>query len=154
MPSMDVTMRWESATPIQEALTRHAGQASTEETGKDSYVLVLLGLRMPEGRGVGSDDNDDTNGSDRRRAAQDPDRMRDRLMSATRLEIKGRSNIRPSDVKVVSQYGNNEVRFFFPKTNPISRDDKEILFETQLGPMKLAQKFHVKDMVYKGRLAI
>ena len=77
-----------------------------EETGKDSYVLVLLGLRMPEGRGGGSDDNDDTNGSDRQRAAQDPDRMRDKLMSATRLEIKGRS-----------QNGNNGVRFF-PQTNP------------------------------------
>ena len=150
-------MRWESAAPVQQALSRRPEQlqiddtrgdrakAAPESEAKDSYVIAVLGLRMPDRRFGSGNDSDEPN---------DTSRMRERLMRATTLTVKGRAAIAPSDVKVSSEYGQNDARFFFPRTNPISLDDKEVTFESHLGPVKIEQKFHVKDMLYRGKLAL
>ena len=75
-------------------------------------------------------------------------------MSSTRLVIKGHGEIRPSDVKVTTEYSNSDVRFYFPKTAPISLDDKEVTLECHPSGMKLEQKFHVKEMRYQNKLAL
>jgi len=163
IPPVEVVMRWETAVPVREALARHPDTIQLEDAQADraketktpadanSYVIALIGLRLPERRARRSDRNDDDRDS---QTNQDSDRLRDRLMSSARLAIKGRGAIRPSDVKVNTEYGNSDVRFYFSRTNSISLDDKDVTFECKSGGMKLEQKFHVKDMQYQGKLTL
>jgi hypothetical protein len=45
-----------------------------------------------------------------------------------------------------------EVLFAFPKTTPITEDDKEVEFNVKIGDFSIRQKFRLKDMVVKGKL--
>ena len=139
MPSFKVVVRWESALPVKEALARQANQqaaeAAAEHAGKD-YVIAVIGLRP----------------HDSRSPERDPDQMRSRLLDATLLTPKGRDPIAPKDIQVDAN--SDVIRFIFPASAQISLDDKEVRFQTHMGPMKLEQKFHPKEMTMKGKLAI
>lgn len=164
--SMPVVVRWQSALPIREALQRSLppSASDTAESGKakpteDDYVIAVIGLHSP-GRGNPSDSAEDDqrddsgqNGS-RQRRQRDPAQIKEELMATSRLTPKGRDPITPSDVQIDSTGGTNQILFLFPKTNAISLDDKEVEFEAKLGPVKVAQKFHPKDMKYKGKLEL
>src|SRR5258708_23428630 len=91
---------------------------------------------------------------DQQRHRPDPAQMREELMAVTKLTPKGRSSISPMDVKMDTGVGANEIRFFFPKTDLISLDDKEVVFETSMRAIKITQKFHPKEMTYKGKLEL
>ena len=49
-------------------------------------------------------------------------------MSTTQLVIKNKTPISPDDVKFITDRGQSEIRFLFPKTSPITADDKEVTF--------------------------
>jgi hypothetical protein len=86
------------------------------------------------------------------RAFRNGDKMKESLLQNTSLIVKGRDPIQASDV----QTGGNEQRpvvvFLFPKTAPITLDDKDVEFSTKLGTIAVKQKFHLKDMVFNGKL--
>jgi hypothetical protein len=44
--------------------------------------------------------------------------------------------------------------FLFPRVDAIDADDKEVTFETGLGPLGIKCKFVLKDMRYGGKLAL
>ena len=44
--------------------------------------------------------------------------------------------------------------FVFPKTDPITLDDKEVEFSTQIGPMQFKRKFKLQEMVFDGKLEL
>ena len=156
MPVMQVVVRWDSALPVKEALLRSNPPAeATHENVEPSYVVSVIGLRMMgQGQGRGRE-HDQQNGQAQDRPRRDPSEMREELLARTKLTVKGRDPITPSDVKMEAKDGENELHFFFSKINPpISRDDKEIVFEAQMGSMKITQKFHPKEMAYKGKLEL
>ena len=43
---------------------------------------------------------------------------------------------------------------YFPNREPISLDDKEVEFDTRVGPFEVKYKFKTKDMVIDGKLAV
>ncbi|HVT93253.1 MAG TPA: hypothetical protein VHD76_10450 [Bryobacteraceae bacterium] len=149
-------VRWDSAFPVVQALNHfHPQQTSTGENtpakpAGDSYVISVIGLRPPRGR-RGEDTGDTSSNTNSDDAAQ---RWKDELMIGTRLTPKGRDPLSPSEVQLDSAGGLSEVRFLFPKKDPISLDDKEVDFSTRLGGEKVEAKFHPKEMKYKGKLEL
>ncbi|MFL6352164.1 MAG: hypothetical protein ACJ74Z_09985 [Bryobacteraceae bacterium] len=141
-PKLPVTVRWESALPVRQALLRSrlGDQLSEARDPKENlnqaerdYVITVIGLITSN-------------------QSRDRERVQKELTGAARLVRAGKAPIRPESVSVDASVG--AIQFFFPKTNPISLDDKEVTFELQFGSIKVAKKFRLKAMTYKGRLEL
>jgi hypothetical protein len=155
----NVVVRWESALPVKAALLRlkHPGQApGPGETGytldkpdKD-YVIGVTGLpAMPERR------QGDIPADGQYPPAEE--QRKSRLMAATKLDLgKNQLPIECEDVKFnqPAADGSTETLFYFPRTAPLSLDNKEVTFETRMGRMKIERKFVLKEMKYQGKLAL
>ncbi len=77
------------------------------------------------------------------------------LMHGTTLEVKGKEPISPSGFQKVDDDDGPIWRFRFPRAgNPITAEDKEVVLLMQLGRMTLKAKFPLKEMTYKGQLAL
>jgi hypothetical protein len=71
--------------------------------------------------------------------------------AAAYLRVKNRAPIRAGNLEI----GAASIRFYFPRANhPITREDGEVTFEAQLGPMELKAKFSLKEMIYHGKLEL
>ena len=47
------------------------------------------------------------------------------------------------------------IMFLFSRDDhPIKRDDKEVTFQTKLGPLQLKARFVLKDMLYRDQLEL
>ena len=153
---MTVVVRWESAKPIQEAEKRlQNNNAQPDGDSKpeanpfeNHYVISVIGVRLP-GR-QGSRDDDQDSGSSRGGSSQ----MKDQLMSTTQLVSKGRVLLSPDNIKFNMRNGENQVLFFFPKTTPISMDDKEVTFHAMINRMKIENKFNLKKMTRNKKLEL
>jgi hypothetical protein len=169
---MNLTIRWASAVPIQQALMRQGASSSDElkavaASTEKYYVISVLGLRMPRPRrssSVDADDppaNDSGNGgnssddnSQRRGRNQGNDALRSQLLDSAQLAPKGKSSIYAQDVQIEGPGGIDGVRFLFPRTNPISAGDKEVDFILDFRRIKVQEKFKLSDMQYEGKLAL
>jgi hypothetical protein len=135
-PDLTVVVRWDSALPVLLARRKSEANENTEK-----YAIGIVGLAKPHLR-TPADPADDSE-------------IRDQLIYATRLVRKGKEPLPPEDVQFDHENGVSVIRFIFPRTNdPISLDDKEVSFQTQVGPAKIEQKFKVKDMAFKNKLAL
>jgi hypothetical protein len=151
-PPMSALVRWESAQTVQEAEKRlqslHSSEDAKPVDGSTSsfgnhYVVSVIGLRAA-GRQNGRNQSDE--GGSRQ--------LRDQLMTTTQLVLKNRAPIGPDDVKVKTQGGENEIEFFFPKSSPISKDDKEVTFHSVIGRMTVENKFQLKNMTRNKKLEL
>ncbi len=141
--SQSLTVRWQSALPVKQALVRlkygmEAG-SSTEArqilaNNEPDYVVVVAGLNRGMVRG-------------------DAEQLKQSLMGSTELVIKGKESIKPKDFRIVGQ-GKMDAIFAFPRTNPIVEDDKEVEFVCKVGTITVKQKFRLKDMVFNGKLEL
>ncbi len=166
---MNLTIRWASAEPIQAALKRQGALASDElkavaASTEKYYVITVLGLRMPRQRsstvdaddpdaGGGNNDDNEDNGQ-RRGRNRGNDALRSQLLDAAQLAPKGKSSIYAQDVQIVGPGGIDGVRFLFPRTTPISANDKEVEFILNVRRIKVDEKFKLSDMQYEGKLAL
>ena len=168
---MNLTIRWESAAPIQSALMRQGASASDElkavaASTEKYYVIEVLGLHLPRqgqrSRGVVDADDPGNNGdnNDNGQRAQDRsqdrsnDALRSQLLDAAQLAPKGKASIYAQDVQIAGPDGIDGVRFLFPRTTPISANDKEVDFILNVRRIKVDEKFKLSDMQYEGKLAI
>ncbi len=166
---MNLTVRWASAAPIQQALMRQGASASEElkaiaaSTDK-YYVISVLGLRLQRplrSSTVDADDpndNENSNGNDnnapRGSSKQSNDALRSQLLDAAQLAPKGKSSIYAQDVQIAGPGGIDGVRFLFPRKNPINANDKEVEFILNIRRIKVDEKFKLSDMQYEGKLAL
>jgi hypothetical protein len=158
VPTLPVTVRWDSALPVRQALRAKerkdssAGAYTAEDVRKD-YIVAVLGL-VPAGRYQASghletrSQSGEGSGSD----PQDPEQMLEGLMATSRLLPRGNAAIRPEDAKLDAATGC--IYLFFPRTRPITAADKEVLFSTRFGSMAVDKKFRLKEMMYKGQLEL
>ncbi len=162
---MNLTIRWASAAPIQQALMRQGASASDElkavaASTEKYYVITVLGLRMPRPHSstVDADDpnNNGNNNDDSSQRSQNRsnDALRSQLLDAAQLAPKGKSSIYAADVQIAGPGGIDGVRFLFPRTNPISANDKEVDFILDIRRIKIQEKFKLSDMQYEGKLAL
>lgn len=139
LPTLPVTVRWESALPVRQALLRSrdaGGNAPVAESDKN-YIVTVIGLVS---RGAGAN------------AESDLQQLQDQLMRTSGILRKAKPPITPEAVKIDSSTG--AIHILFPRTNPIALNDKEVTFATQFGSMKVRQRFRLKDMVYRGKLEL
>jgi hypothetical protein len=122
------TVRWESALPVREAL--HPGAPG--ELPED-YILNVFG-EVP---------------------GADPDSGFAILKENTTLEHKGDriklNRIEPAPGNNVAEAG---TLFYFSRLPALKLEDKEAIFTTKLGPLKVKCKFTLRDMLYRGNLEL
>ncbi len=149
--SVRVTLRWDSAEPVRQALIKQYGDSNpAAKLPDDSYVIAVIGL--PNRDSMRRRDEDSDSGSS---AESDEQRQADRmarLKETTTLTVKGKSPFGPDKVEKAED---GSLLFYFPKaTEPLSLDDKEVEFAMRTGPMELKHTFRLKDMKYQGKLAL
>jgi hypothetical protein len=138
----NVFARWQSALPVKQAFVRikYGAEAATSPEAKQAlehadtdYVIVVSGNLKSLLFG-----NSET--------------LKKALMDATSLSVKGKDSVKPSDVQIALDKNPNDMVIHFPRTTPITVDDKEVELDTRFGRLPLKFKFRPKDMVYNGKL--
>jgi hypothetical protein len=148
MPTFEGVIRWQSALPIKQALLRArlgdevGSSAQAKEMlarAEDRYIVALemkTGMRQPQG-GEGAD------------------RMKEMMKANTMLKRKGHEPLHPEDVGMQTGANGERVVFFvFSKEVPIELSEKEVEFQTKMGPLEFKRKFKLADMVVNGKLEL
>jgi len=158
---MNITVRWQSAQPVQEALVRQRSLTADEskalaDASQKDYIITVVGFRMPSRRSRNGDvDSPPSNDQDRdANTKSSNDALRARFLDAARLVPKGKSPIYAEDVQFEGPNGASEMRFLFPRSKVISADDKEVVFSFESQGIKFDHKFRLSDMNYQGKLAL
>jgi hypothetical protein len=159
VPALSVTIRWDSALPVREASLRlrpaaEAGSPThTPAQVQKDYIITVLGLVPARGyRNAGQLPTQSRSDDDTTIDAHDPEQMLEGLMAQSRLMPRGRKPIAPEDVKLDSATG--ALHLFFPRTELIELNDKEVMFATRFGSMTIQKQFRLKDMIYRGKLEL
>ena len=154
---MNITVRWDSALPVQQALKRQGASSADEakavaDASDKNYVITVFGFRMPSNRrgGYNSGSTDSDTGQDR--SSQNADNLRSQLLDAAQLVPKAGRAIYAQDVQV--EGGGSEIHFLFPRNPPIAASSKEVDFILEVRGVKVEHKFHLADMQYQGQLAL
>jgi len=119
-------VRWESARPILDAT---GIPLSTDFRGH--YVIGVTGLQVPPAQRPG---------------------MLQILQGAAFLE-KGKERVQPG----VAEYSRDGATIFFGFSRelfPLTAADKEVQFEINTGDLRIRAKFELKEMTYRGQLAL
>ncbi len=138
---LTLNMSWRSSLPLRKALVKSRLSGSTEVPAEaqqllskeqEEYVVVVSGLPARIARQI-----------------QDPVRL-----NRSTLKAGKKAPITPKAVDFQSRTQSVDVLFIFPKTDPITLDDKEVELDLKLGTMEAKRKFNLKDMVYNGKLEL
>ena len=129
-----LTLRWESALPMQEAeLKVHdAGSVILDE---DHYFLAVFGI--PRG-----DVTDDSK------------RTAEVLKKQASLKPEGKRDLKPSSVEIFLREDGPVVVYLFPKSDELTWRDHRIEFTAQVSQLKFAQSFSADDMFFHGKLEL
>jgi len=135
-----VLARWESAKPV-----RLAGGPELPALTGQFYVIRLRGLPlMPPPKAKPEEGAPNPNES-----------MLRAIEQGSRLERKDKPNIPCAHLFTGSGDTATEVLLFFPRgADAIQVADKLVTLEIQFAPFHLSVKFRLKDMMYKGELAL
>jgi hypothetical protein len=134
-----LTVRWQSALPLKQALARikYGAEAATSPEAKkflddnSTYLISVAGLPQ----------------TTIRLAA-----IKDAVKQQTTLSAKGQPALQPLDIVLSPQGKLMDLFFVFPKTPAFVLDDKEVEFSTKLGALVVKYKFRLKDMLFNGQL--
>jgi hypothetical protein len=136
-----VLARWETAKPV-----RLAGGPEIPELAEQFYVIRLRGLplmpppKAKPGAAPGPDPNED---------------MLKAIKMGTQLDRVGKASIRCDHLFTGSGNASSDVLMFFPRTtDPITITDKVVTLESRFAVFHLSIRFALKDMMYKGELAL
>lgn len=135
-----VLARWESAAPV-----RQAGGPEVPEMSGQFYVIRLRGLPlMPPPKAKPGETPPNPN-----------EGMLQAIKSGSGLERKDKPAITCAHLFTGSGETATEVLLFFPRAaDPITAADKLVTLESRFAMFHLSIKFPLKEMVYKGNLAL
>lgn len=129
MQSSTPTVRWESALPLRTVVPE-----DPLERSRQFYVISITGLPIePQGK--------------------TQEEIKESLMEAAVLRVKGRNPVRPDDAELVIREGGGGVStliFYFPRIYSIQMTDKEVMFEFQTGPFQVESRFLPREMQFRG----
>ena len=147
-----VTVRWESAQPVLDAL----GGVPLAPDLQGRYVLSVSGLplgvmdrrrRGVTGPELSVDPQENTPAARQRR-------MIEQLQSSATLEARGKEPEQPGIVRAVPRTAGTYLFAFSRELLPLSLSDKEIQFTLRTALMSVRAKFEPKEMVYRGQLSL
>jgi hypothetical protein len=139
-PSVRLTMRWDSALPVKQAVVKSnfdasGGLASSGATmlerQEPQYIVSLSGVPLRMLRG-------------------DPSRIK----AVGTLNIKGKDPITAESTKSFADGANAVFYLLFPRSTPIVLEDQEVEVAFKAGPVDIKHKFKLKDMVFEGKLEL
>jgi hypothetical protein len=140
---VNVTLLWQTALPIKQALVKrqYGAEAGTSPEAKarldrveQVYVLTLIGVPANLLAAAQGD----------RKAA---------LLDVTMVSVTGKPPLKPIDVQSSGGRGPlGNMSFLFPKTMPLTVEDKEMQFSTKFDKTGVKAKFKLKDMVFNGKV--
>lgn len=127
----NLKLRWESALPVREAelKARETGAPTVDE---GHYAVAVYGVPN-------------------RIAPGDAKTLAAQLKKQATLKRDGKKDIKPSSVEVFPGEDGPVILYLFPRTKEITKDDRRILFDAQIGRLQFAQSFYTEDMVYQGK---
>ena len=135
-----VIVMWRSALPMKEALVRGQvganGKVSAEsqallDRAETGYIVTAGGLPAAFQRGG------------------------DAMKAESFLKPGNNKAPIAAEEAIVQAIGNQLMLVFaFPKTAPITLEDKEVEFVTKISGVEIKKKFNLKDLVYKGKLEL
>jgi len=140
-PPLDfpVLARWETATPV-----RLAGGPEVPEMSAQYYVIRLRGLPlMPPKKQPGEPETN-------------PNESLLQAIKASSVLLRREKPLIPC-ARLFTGSGNaaTEVLLFFERgRSPITLADKQVTLECAFGAFRVSVKFALKDMLYKGHLAL
>jgi len=127
-------LRWESALPVRLAELRlHEIEPPTLQG--DGYCIAVYGV--PGGGFNGP-----------------PEQLGQPLKNFAVLKREGKKDVRPARVEVFQRENDTVVVYLFPLSAEISKNDRRIRFEAQIGRIVLAQDFDLSEMEFLGKLEL
>lgn len=125
-PQPKALVRWESAAPV-----RAAAHSPVPEAAAKYYIISVKGLPPT------------------------PATMIEQLKQVTELQRNGKDPIHPDDIQIAQKSGQSAAVFLFPRASqPISPDDKEVVFIANVSGVQVKVKFPLKEMMYHGKLEL
>ena len=127
-------LRWESALPVQLAeLKSHEVEPPTLQG--DGYRIAVYGVPSGDFKG-------------------DPEELGKPLKNLAALKREGKKDVRPVSVEVFQRENGLIVVYLFPLSAEISKKDRELRFEAQIGRIVVAQTFELSEMEFMGKLEL
>ena len=131
-------VRWESAEPIIDATKADATKAALADAFANHYVIGVSGFPLGDAISVSG-------------LPTLSDRAMEQIVTASSLTPKGK----PMAKARVAQVVVGGVRLGFSQESiQISRGDEEVAFATVINRMTIKAKFNLKEMMYRGTLAV
>ena len=127
-PSRNVTVRWQSALPVQDALLK-SKETGTPSIDDGHYAIVVIGV---------------------------PNRIANSKSAKPKAELKreGKKTIKSSDSRIIAGDKGAMLVFLFPRSQEITAQDKQLSFEAHIGRMHVTQSFYLSEMLYRGKLEL
>lgn len=127
-------LRWESALPIRLAeLKAHEIEPPTLEG--DGYRIAVYGVPGAGFKG-------------------DPKQLGEPLKHFAALKREGKKDVKPVRVEVFQREEDLVVVYLFPWSAEITKNDRRIRFEAQIGRIVFAQDFDLSEMEFMGHLEL
>lgn len=151
LPTLPVTVRWDSALPVRQAMTKLKMPGTWEEP--KSYIITVEGL-IPAGHYSKAAQLETKSSSDETvtENSVNSEQVLEGLMANSKLYVRGRAAISCENAKIESRTGT--VQLSFPRTVEIKRSDKEVAFSTRFGSFLVEKRFRLSDLTYNGRLEL
>ena len=129
-----LTLRWESALPVRSAelIVRDENAPMPDE---NHYAIAVYGVPS-------------------RMAESDSKTLVDALKKQASIKREGKKDLNPSSVNVLQREAGPVIVYLFPRSKEITRGDKRIEFDAQVGRLEIAQSFYVEEMIYLGKLEL
>lgn len=136
-PQLKLVITWRSALPVRQALIRLPNGASNAAVDQQPlleqpmfYTVTLAGVPIRYARATASAGTS----SFLRRGKKPPIAL-----------VQGGMQQGGATLTMV---------FAFPRTDPITLDDKDVEFVTTIGTIEIKKKFNLKDLVFNGQLEL
>ena len=127
-------LRWESALPVQLAeFKSHEVEPPTLEG--EGYRIAVYGVPGADFKG-------------------DPKELGKTLKNLAALKREGKKDVRPVSVEVLQRENGLVVVYLFPLSAEISKKDRQLQFEAQIGRIVVDQTFELSEMEFMGKLEL
>lgn len=133
--SLTLQLRWESAFPVRVAELKSRAVETPTLPG-DGYSMAVYGV--PDAHFKGGD----------------PKILGDPLKKQAVLKRDGKKDVRPSSVGVFEREDGLVIVYLFPLSAEITKNDRRIEFDAQIGRIAIVQSFDVGEMQFQGKLEL
>jgi len=132
MPTL--TLRWISALPVSSAQVI-AHEVNSPSVDEDHYAIAVYGVPSQMIHG-------------------DPNSLGAELKTHAAIKREGKKDMKPSSVEVLMRDDGPVIVYLFPRSNEITRKDRQVAFGAEIGRLKFTQDFAPDEMVYQGKLEL